>query len=628
MQLITRWNDDIKALFAHNYYNTTYGQYVAFASSSPPATSYTGDRTEFIGRNGTLAKPASLGRKDLSNHVGPGFDPCAALQIPLVLEPGATEEVIFILGYAKDIDTAKNLITKSNFNQLISSTQTWWDHFLESVQVDIPDLAINFALNRWLPYQNLSCRFWGRSAFYQSSGAYGFRDQLQDVMALVYTRPDLARQHIIRTAARQFEEGDVQHWWDPNTGAGVRTRFSDDLLWLPFVTAQYVRTTGDRSILEEQIPFIKAPPLEPDQHEVFATPEISSQTASLLEHCRRSIKKGVTSGPHGLPLMGGGDWNDGMNRVGIKGKGESVWLTWFLIHVLHDYVELLEGTSFDDEIKGYLAEAKRLKKVIEQSAWDGDWYRRAYYDNGSPLGSKESTEAIIDNLAQSWSVISGAGDVQRSNKALQSAFERLVNVQERLVLLLTPAFDKTKEDPGYIKGYPPGVRENGGQYTHGSLWLAMAYARKGDGNRAVEILKMMHPYTHTPTMSDVDKYKIEPYVLPGDVYNLEGQVGRGGWSWYTGASAWMYRIWLEEILGFKLRGNYFKIDCCIPKEWDGFKLRYRYKTSTYEITLKNPDHLNKGVPQITLNSVLLENPEVPLVDDGKIHTVQIILKSQ
>ncbi|MCE5293090.1 MAG: hypothetical protein LLF94_00565 [Chlamydiales bacterium] len=631
MHIVTDWNSDQQALFATNAYNSTFTKAVAFATSIPACSSHTGDRTEFIGRNGTMANPAALKRRGLSNHTGAGFDPCASLQVSLVLKPGATEDVFFVLGYAvSGIQEAKDLVkecqSREKIEALLASTHAWWNGFVESVQVEVPDLQTNFALNNWLPYQNLSCRIWGRSGFYQSSGAYGFRDQLQDVMGLVYSRPELARQQILRAAARQFIEGDVQHWWDPVTGSGVRTRFSDDLLWLPFITAQYVRTTGDRAILDEQIPFLSAPVLTEDEHEIFSTPEVSQEKASLLEHCRRSIEKGLTAGKHGLPLIGGGDWNDGMNRVGVLGIGESVWLAWFIIHVLHDYIELISPIATKEVIDRYVVDAERLASAIEATAWDGAWYRRAYYDNGAPLGSSKSQEAVIDSLAQSWSVISNAGEPARSKIALQSAYERLVKVQEKVVLLLTPPFDKTTEDPGYIKGYPPGVRENGGQYTHGSLWLAMAFARMGDGDRAVELIQMMHPGLHTQSVSQTDVYKIEPYVLAGDVYDLAGQVGRGGWSWYTGSSAWMYRIWLEEILGFTLRGNTFSINCCIPKAWDGYKIRYKYKSAVYEIEVENPEHVSRGKSVVTLDGTQLDGQDIPLVDDGQTHVVHIVLQ--
>lgn len=629
LHIVTEWNKPHHTLFAYNRYQSPFGSYSAFTTSIPSPESFTGDRTEFIGRNGSLSHPEALTRKSLSNHSGPGFDPCASLQVKIQIPANGSEEVYFLLGYAENDEAACKILssysTKEAIEQLIDTNQKWWDHLSSSLEVDVPDLQVNFALNRWLPYQNLSCRFWGRTAFYQSSGAYGFRDQLQDVMALIYSEPGLAREHIIRTAARQFIEGDVQHWWDPNTGAGVRTRFSDDLLWLPFVTAQYVRTTGDLTILEEEIPFLSAPLLEVDQHEVYNVPEISTDTGSLFEHCRRAIVKGLTKGPHGLPLMGGGDWNDGMNRVGIQGQGESVWLAWFLIHVLKDYAEMLTFSGRTDDTINFFEEVERLARTVEETAWDGEWYRRAYYDSGSPLGSKQSDEAKIDSLAQSWAVLSGSGDPNRSKTALESAYKHLVRVEEKVVLLLTPPFDKTPEDPGYIKGYPPGVRENGGQYTHGCLWLAMAYARVGKGNTAVDLLKMMHPQSHTQNLDQLERYKIEPFVTAGDVYDLKGEVGRGGWSWYTGSAAWMYRIWIEEILGFKLRGDKFYIESCIPKEWNGFTFRYRYKTSLYAITLSNPDHLSKGKNLITVDGTPHQGEFISLLDDGKTHLVQITL---
>jgi len=621
MHIITEWDNEAQILFASNRYHPDYGNYVAFSSSVSSIYSFTGDRTEFIGRNNSTSNPSAMKRKNLSGKVGAALDPCAALQVMVEIEPGSTVEVIFVLGYAQDSSTARQLMqqccTSEKIDQLLKTTQEWWNHTLESIHVDVPDLAINFALNRWLIYQNLSSRIWGRTAFYQSSGAYGFRDQLQDVLALLYSHPELAREQILRAAAHQFVEGDVQHWWHPPSGGGIRTRISDDLLWLPFATAQYVRVTGDKTILQEQIAFITAPLLTEDQHEIYSIPEVSKDIASLMEHCRRAIQKGLTAGANGLPLMGGGDWNDGMNRVGIKGKGESVWLGWFLIHVLNDFAELLDENS-EEEANKLRKQAQSLANVIENNGWDGAWYRRAYFDDGTPLGSKDSPEAMIDSLAQSWAVISGAGEPTRIPTALASAESHLVKYQDKLVLLLTPAFNESSLDPGYIKGYPPGVRENGGQYTHGSLWLALAYARIGDGDKAVSLLRMMHPISHTPTKEEAQKYKDEPYVLAGDVYNLPGQVGRGGWSWYTGSAAWMYRIWIEEVLGFKLRGQTLMIKCTIPKEWPGYKLRYRYKKTFYEITVERGSHSS-----VTLDGKVLESPTIPLVDDEKTHSVKV-----
>lgn len=630
IHLVTEWDLESQALFAYNRYNPDFGSHVAFAFAVTPISSFSGDRTEFLGRNRSTDCPEALERKGLSGKTGAALDACAALQVYIELESNANSEVVFILGYAPDIAKARELISQcrneGKVEQLFTETKSWWDKTLETIQVDVPDLATNFAMNRWLKYQTLCCRFWGRSGFYQSSGAYGFRDQLQDVMTIAYSHPDIAREYILKAASRQFVEGDVQHWWHAQTGAGVRTRCSDDLLWLPFVTAHYVRMTGDTSILNEHVKFLESPQLEADQEEVFQIPTISQESESLLEHCRRALKKGTTAGPHGLPLIGSCDWNDGMSRVGIQGEGESVWLAWFLTHVMNDFADLLEFSGDKTSGTGLRDEAKRLAKVVEANAWDGAWYRRAYFDDGTPIGSKDNIEAKIDSIAQSWAVISGLANPERCATALNSAQEYLVKSKENVVLLLTPPFDKTPMDPGYIKGYPPGVRENGGQYTHGSSWLAMAYARTGNGDMAAKILQMISPTLHSPTTEANALYRVEPYVIAADIYDLKNQVGRGGWTWYTGSASWIYRIWLEEILGFKLRGNAFSIKCAIPKEWDGFKLTYRYKSSHYTISVTNPDHISTGVNEIKLDGVLLLSQEVPLVDDGGLHTVDIILR--
>ncbi|MDP3936717.1 MAG: glucoamylase family protein, partial [Deltaproteobacteria bacterium] len=538
MHVVTTWDAASRTLLARNAYHADFGSRVAFASASPLPQCFTADRTEFLGRNGSFTRPAALLRQTLSGEAGAGLDPCAALQVTVEIDPGQEEEITFLLGEAPDMAEALRLVERFRdpvrVEQALQEVRSWWDHLLEAVQVETPDLATNFLLNRWLLYQALSCRVWARSAFYQSGGAVGFRDQLQDCLALVYAAPEVTRQQIIAAASRQFVEGDVQLWWHPQSGAGVRTRISDDMLWLPYATAQYVRVTGDAGILDETMPFLEGPALADGEREAYFVPAVSLDTHSLLDHCRQAIARGATSGPHGLPLIGGGDWNDGLNRVGVEGRGESVWLAWFLVDVLGSFAELLEGRGQTEEALKHRAQSERLTAAVEAHAWDGDWYRRAYFDDGTPLGSRENTEARIDSLPQSWASISGAADPSRVEKSLRAVEERLVLSAEGLVLLFTPPFEKSPVDPGYVKGYPPGVRENGGQFTHAALWVAMAFARRGDGDKAVEILRMLSPVEHARTPEAVERYRVEPYVVASDVYSLEGHVGQGGWTWYTG----------------------------------------------------------------------------------------------
>ncbi len=627
--VFTSWDRDSRFLCARNAFNPDFGNQVAFSACSPVPSSYTSDRMEFLGRNGSSAQPAAMRHAHLSGRTGAGLDPCAAQQVSVELDSGEEKVLVFLLGETRSLAEAREIVRRfrdpEEVDKALGETRAWWDSLLEHVQVETPDLGVNFLLNRWLIYQTLSCRTWARSAFYQSGGAFGFRDQLQDAMALVYCSPGITREQILRSASRQFIEGDVQHWWHPEAGAGVRTRISDDLLWLPFVTAHYVRVTGDAGILEEQVNFLEGPVLEPEEHETYFQPSIARETAPLMEHCRRAIEKGLTSGPHGLPLIGGGDWNDGMNRVGVKGKGESVWLAWFLIHVLNDFAELLDLRGEEKTATDYRVKAVKLARAAEDNAWDGAWYRRAFFDDGTPMGSAQNPEAQIDSLPQSWAVISGAANPERAKIAMQAVEERLVRAEDKMVLLFTPPFDNSDREPGYIKGYPPGVRENGAQYTHGSLWVPMAFARQGDGDKAVALLRMMSPIEHTRTPEETERYKVEPYVVAADVYSLEGQAGRGGWTWYTGSAGWMYRIWLEEVLGFHLRGEELIIDPCISSDWPGFTLRYRYRSSAYEIQVENPDGVCRGVRSIELDGEPVAGPAVPLRDDGALHTVRVRL---
>lgn len=628
--VITEWDAESQALFAYNRYNPDFGSHLAFACSTPIPTAFTGDRTEFLGRNRFANNPAALKRMKLSDATGAAYDPCAALQVTIELDPGEEKEVIFTIGYAQDAVEARKLITlcrrQGEIESLFTDTRAYWDSLLGQISVELPNAcAASFAINRWLLYQTLSCRFWARAGFYQSSGAYGFRDQLQDAMALTYATPALARTHILRACSHQFIEGDVQHWWHPPGGGGVRTRISDDLLWLPFVVAHYIKVTQDLTILEENIPFIKGELLKDDQHEAYFIPEKAQEVATVLEHCRRAINKGITAGPHGLPLIGGGDWNDGMNLVGIQGRGESVWLAFFLIQVMNDFADVLQAIGQNLPAEGFRTQAHRLAAVVEATAWDGEWYRRAYYDNGTPLGAQGNLEDSIDSLPQSWAAISQAADPIRTRQSLESVRKYLVKERENLLLLLTPPFDKTEQNPGYIKGYPPGVRENGGQYTHGSLWVAMAFARIGDADTAVELLQMLLPANYILSNERLNSYKIEPYVLSGDVYALSASIGRGGWSWYTGSASWMYRIWLEEIFGFTLRGNKLSFFPRLPKQWESIKIHYTHHNTLYKITIENPHHKGVGEIHLELDGVAVEKNEIPLSNDGIARSLRVII---
>ena len=612
--IVTSWNDKSGAMMARNPYNEDFPGHVAFASISPNPDSYTGERKEFLGRNSDPGFPAAMGREGLSGRTGAGLDPCSAIQVIIKLEPGQTAEVTCLLGQTKTQEEARELIRRYGHPETADSslavTRDWWSGLLGRMVVDTPDPAVNTMMNHWLPYQALSCRIWGRSGFYQSGGAFGFRDQLQDVLALLPLEPGLARDHILLAASRQFREGDVQHWWHPPTGAGIRSRCSDDLLWLPFVVAQYVRFTGDEEILNEYIPYLEGDGLE-GEDELFMIPRTSLEQTSLYEHCVRAIRRGLTQGPHGLPLIGIGDWNDGLSRVGIEGSGESVWLAWFLKAVLDGIADLAEATGRGDEAVEFREKATELVAQVEKHAWDGEWYRRAYFDDGTPLGSASQDEAKIDSIAQSWAVISGGADRERGEKALESAWAHLVKEDEAIALLLTPPFDQMEADPGYIKGYPPGVRENGGQYSHAAIWLAKALAMSGDGRRAARLLTMVNPINHSLDRESTERYRTEPYVLAADVYRLENQVGRGGWTWYTGAAGWMYRVWLEDLLGLKFTADILRINPVIPDNWEGFRVRYRRGAAMYDISVQNPEHVGSGVLWIEMDG--------RRVEDGVIH---------
>ena len=620
------------ALFARNPYNTEFTGRTAFFDADDmddiAAASVCADRAEFLGQHGTLRSPAAMTRPGLSGHVGAGFDPCAAIRLPFELADAQTREIVFRLGAASSADEAHRLVLRSRgatvAHDALAAVKQHWQHTLGAVQVETPDRALDVWVNGWLVYQILVCRLWARTAFYQSSGAFGFRDQLQDVMALVHATPALVREHLLRCAARQFREGDVQHWWHPPSGRGVRTHCSDDFLWLPLATCRYVLVTGDTGVLDEVVPFIEGNTPKAGDASCYEQPTVSADAASLYDHCRRAIEHGLRFGAHGLPLMGSGDWNDGMNLVGAGGKGESVWLGFFLYAVLTQFGTLAAQRGDTAFAQRCGAESVRLRDAIGRSAWDGDWYRRAWFDDGSPLGCAANTECRIDSIAQSWSVLSGAGEPLRARRAMDAVDRLLVKREIALVQLLAPPFDRADPSPGYIKGYLRGVRENGGQYTHAAAWAAMAFAALGDAARAWELCTLLNPIHHANSAQAVAVYKTEPYALASDVYSLAPHAGRGGWTWYTGSAGWMYRCIVESLLGLRVEGNTLQVVPCTPAHWPSMRIHYRYGETTYHITvLRGADA--GAVPSHTVDGALLPGRVLVLVDDRREHTIELRL---
>jgi Cellobiose phosphorylase len=618
---------DVKTgvFFARNFYNIGFAGKIAFVDVGESRT-LTGDRTEFIGRNGSLSQPAAMKRTRLSGKVGAGLDPCAAIQVVFELADGQERETRFRLGFAQNKNEMRDLV--SRFRQVgavkeaLNGVWAYWNKTLGTINVDTPDLSVNVMANGWLLYQTISSRIWARSGYYQSGGAYGFRDQLQDVMALVHAQPVMARQQILKAAGRQFREGDVQHWWHPPLGKGVRTHFSDDYLWLPYVVSHYVTSVGDAALLDESVSFIEGRPLGSNEESYYDLPGRSEERATIYEHCVRSIKYGLKFGKNGLPLMGCGDWNDGMNLIGKDGRGESVWLGFFLYDVLLKFSKL--ALSRNDTSFAYycIEQAKILRINLRKNAWDGEWYRRAYFDNGVPIGSKINEECRIDSLPQSWSVISGAGDPERSASGMAQVDKLLVNRKDKLIQLFTPAFDKSNLNPGYIKGYIPGVRENGGQYTHGAIWIVFAFALMGETEKAWKLFDLLNPIQHGSTTEQISVYKVEPYVVAADVYAAEGHLGRGGWTWYTGSAAWMYRLLVETLLGINLIRDTLHFSPHLPKKWNSYKVHYRYKETIYHITFCRIS--DSASERIVLDGKILHNKKVlPLVDDKIEHTVEI-----
>jgi cyclic beta-1,2-glucan synthetase len=630
--IVTEIEPKTGALFARNPWNTTFGSGVAFVDLAGRQTNWTGDRREFLGRNGTLDNPAALATDapPLSKRVGAGLDPCGVLQARLGLEPNETVDIIFLLGEAATAAAAQSLIVSyrgADLDAIFREVMEHWDDVLGTVQVTTPDRSMDIMLNRWLLYQTLVCRMWARSAFYQASGAYGFRDQLQDGMALTLSRPAITREHLLRAAARQFVEGDVQHWWLPPFGQGVRTRISDDRIWLAYAVAHYVETTGDLAVLDEPVPFLEGQALRPGEHDSYFQPAIANETASLFEHCARGLDQSLGIGEHGLPLIGTGDWNDGLNLIGELGKGESVWLGWFLHATLSGFAPLAETRQERARAATWRSHALALQTSLERDGWDGNWYRRGFFDDGTPFGSSASDECRIDSIAQSWSVISGAADPARATSAMAAVEDQLIRREARLALLFTPPFDRTPLDPGYIKGYPPGIRENGGQYTHAAAWSVIAFANLGHGDKAADLFSLINPINRSSARASVQRYKVEPYIVAADVYSVSPHVGRGGWTWYTGSAGWMYRAGIESILGLRLQGAFLLLAPCIPKQWPRFEIVFHYASTRYEIAVENPYGVNGGITRAEFDGEALPGNQarVPLAKDGSIHRVRVVL---
>ncbi len=644
--VVTEIDPGTGALFASNPWNGSFGARVAFADLAGRQTQWSADRREFIGRCGTLNRPAALVGSELdgfrqtepaplSGRVGAGLDPCAALQTTITLAPDESTEIVFFLGQADSAAAAQTLLLRyrsADLDAILHAVHAYWDDTLGTVQVKTPDRSLDIILNRWMLYQTLVCRLWARSAFYQASGAFGFRDQLQDTMALAVTRPALAREHLLRAACRQFIEGDVQHWWLPSTahdtdGTGVRTRISDDRVWLAYATTHYIQVSGDWAVLEAQLPFLEGQALRPDEQEAYFKPTTSDLSATLFEHCARALDQSLQIGTHGLPLIGAGDWNDGMNRVGEQGRGESVWLGWFLHTTLVAFAAVARARGGTARATQWLAHADSLRESLEREAWDGDWYRRGYFDDGTPLGSVASTECRIDSIAQSWGVISGAANPDRARRAMAAVDYHLVQHETGLALLFTPPFEHAAQDPGYVKAYPPGIRENGGHYTHAATWSVMAYAALGQGERAAQLLSQLNPINRTLTPADVLRYKVEPYVAAADIYSVAPHVGRGGWTWYTGSAGWIYRAGIESILGFRVQGASLTLAPCIPAAWPHFEIMFRYAGARYDIRVDNPQRVNSGIARIELDGAVLPDGDnrIVLMRDGKDHTVRVTL---
>ena len=621
--ILTTYDKEHECLYSRNIYTMNFQSMYSYLFSNEIITSYTGDRHEFLGQKGSISEPDGAGIK-LSGNTGVCYDPCGAIRVSVILQPQECKTVLFGLGQGSELDEIYKIKDKykdiTAADEELDRVNAYWSRLLGTVQVKTKDRAMDILLNGWLLYQTISCRLNARAGFYQCGGAYGYRDQLQDTLSLLVADPGIMRRQILTACSRQFEEGDVQHWWHPPMGIGVRTRITDDLLWLPYCTAAYIKSTGDTSILKEQVPYIKGPRLEENQHEIMFTPEVSEKTDSVYEHCKKAIDR-TGFGEHGLPLMGGGDWNDGMNEVGIQGKGESVWLAWFLYTVLGDFIPLCYQEG--DESYGREWEQKRedILKSIEMHAWDGEWYLRAFYDDGTKIGSKESDECKIDSISQSWSVISKGAKEERAKVAMQSAWRYLVREEDAISLLLAPPFNKTTKNPGYIKKYIPGIRENGGQYTHAAIWLAIASSMLQDYSMAYNLFTMLNPIYLTVNRKNVLRYEREPYVMTADISLSPPYTGRGGWSWYTGSAGWMYQGLLSSFLGIRKEGNELVIDPSTPASFGDFSVKYRYGGSLYEVSVESRSKGDLKTKSITLDGRLIHGNRALLIDDGGKHSI-------
>ncbi len=627
--LTSEMDTKTSAIMMRNPWNLSGSDQIGFSDMGGLQSSWTGDRREFLGTYGNLSAPESLlNGLPLSNKTGAGINPCSVLQTRIAIKPGETTELLILLGAGANIQDVQSLITRYReigADAVLKDVKTFWTATLGQVQVKTPDRSFDIIMNGWLLYQTIACRMWARSGFYQASGAFGFRDQLQDSMALLTAKPELAREHILKAAARQFVQGDFQHWWLPTTGAGVRTRISDDNVWLANCVQRYVEVTEDFKILDEVVHFLEGQSLVAGEHDAFFLPRVTDEAATLYEHCARALDLSLAQGNHGLPLMGTGDWNDGMNRVGEAGRGESVWLGWFLFSTLQSFIPIAEARGDRLRVMAWRERTLSVQVALEHHGWDGKWYRRGYYDDGTPLGSDLNDECKIDSIAQSWAVISGGAQAERAASAMEQSYNQLVKQTDGLMQLFAPPFDKSLQEPGYIKAYPPGIRENGGQYTHGAIWSIFAHAKLYQADRAFELFSMFNPINHAKDLTTARNYRVEPYVIAADIYSKSPHVGRGGWTWYTGSGGWMYRAGLEAILGVAREGTKLRVKPCVPKAWEAYELEIQFATTRYEIRLSRHNvEFNTGDDDIEI--VAPQEFLISLVDSGGVRKITLPLK--